>query len=179
MSEKEHDAEIIEPTDEQLEGEATEPVELDPLEVLQQELGEANDKNLRLVAELRNVQQRAQREKEAALQFASGGLATELLPVLDDLTRTYESLQANEATQAAGEGIRIVLDQILKVFKAHEIEEIPAAGEPFDPEVHEAMMQQPSDDVPEGVVLTEVARGYRMKGRVLRSSKVIVSSGPA
>ncbi len=171
----EHDAEMIETGDH--EDAAAEAGEADPVEILTQELAEANDKNLRLVAELRNVQQRAQREKEAALQFAEAGLATDLLPVLDDLERTLTSIGEDEAHQAVAEGVRIVLDQVLKVFRDHGIEAIEAAGAEFDPEVHEAMLQQASDEVPKGVVIQEVARGYRMKGRVLRSAKVIVSSG--
>lgn len=170
----EHDAEMIETDGDDAE---MRDAEVDPLELLTQELAEANDKNLRLVAELRNVQQRAQREKEAALQFAEAGLATDMLPALDDLERTLASIGDEGAQQALAEGVRMVFDQLLKVLRDHGIEVIEAAGTTFDPEVHEAMLQQPSDEVPKGVVIQEVARGYRMKGRVLRSAKVIVSSG--
>lgn len=146
----------------------------------EQELEALRDKNLRLMAELRNVQLRAQREKSDALRYAEADFARELLVVADDLERTLDSARTAENVAALTEGVQIVYDHFLKVCKSRGIEQIDAdPGTTFDPEFHEAMLQQPSDEIDAGCILQEVARGYQMRERVLRASKVIVSSGPA
>lgn len=144
----------------------------------EEELAALRDENLRLVAELRNLRQRAQREKEEALKYAEADFARDLLVVLDDLERTLESARAAGNAQALAEGVRIVYEHFLKVFRSRQIEPIAAVGCKFDPDLHEAVMQQPSTEHPAGVVVQELARGYRMRGRVIRPAKVIVSSGP-
>ena len=143
----------------------------------EQEIAALRDENLRLVAELRNVRQRAQREKQEALKYGEADFARELLVVLDDLERTQESVKTADNMQAVTEGVRIVYEHFLKVLRAHQIEPIEAAGQPFDPGLHEAMMQQPSAEHPAGTVMQELARGYKMHGRVIRPAKVVVSSG--
>lgn len=143
----------------------------------EQRIEALHDENLRLMAELRNVRQRAQREKQEGLKYAEADFARELLVVLDDLERTQASVQTADNVQAVGEGIRIVYEHFLKVLRAHQIEPIEALGKPFDPDCHAAMMQQPSDEYPAGTVMQELARGYKMHGRVIRPSKVVVSSG--
>lgn len=144
----------------------------------EQELAKLRDEHLRLVAELRNVHQRAQREKQEALKYAEADFARELLVVLDDLERMLESVKTADSVPAVAEGVRIVYDHFLKVLHAHQIESIDAAGRPFDPDIHQAMMQRPSEQHPAGTVIEELARGYKMHGRVIRPSKVVVSSGP-
>lgn len=158
------------PTDAEL-SEAAEPA-------LEEQLDAERDKNLRLQAELRNVRARAQREQREALQYAEAGFAKELLVVLDDLERAREAAAGETADLAsAREGFRLVYEQFLKVLRDHKIEQIAAVGEPFDPDLHEALLQQPSDEYEPGVVLQEIARGYRMHGRVIRPARVVVSSG--
>lgn len=147
--------------------------------LLKQEVQELRDKNLRVIAEARNQQQRAERERAEALRYAESSFARELLVVLDDLERTQESARTASDVQAVVEGVRIVHEHFLKILKARGIEPIVAQGAPFDPTYHEALLQQPSDDIPAGVVLQEIAPGYKMHERVLRPSRVIVSSGPA
>jgi len=158
--------------------EAAEPEKAAEEPTPQQEIERLRDENLRLVAELRNVRQRAQREKQEALKYAEADFARELLVVLDDLERTRESAKTAEDLQAVAEGVRIVYEHFLKVLRGREIEPIEALGKPFDPELHEAMMQQPSEEYPEKVVTLELVRGYKMHGRVIRPAKVVVSSGP-
>jgi molecular chaperone GrpE len=144
----------------------------------EQEIEKLRDENLRLVAELRNVTQRAQREKQEALRYAEADFAKELLIVLDDLERTQESARTASRVQAVADGVRIVYEHFLKVLRGKEIEPIEALGKPFDPHWHEAMMQQPSEEHPAGTVMQELARGYQMRDRVIRPAKVVVSSGP-
>lgn len=157
----------------------TPPAPQDELQTLRQEMATLQDQNLRLIAESRNQQQRIQRETAEALKYAEADFARELLVVADDLARTMESVNSGGAATALLDGVRIVADHFLKVLKGRGIEPIDAVGKPFDPRFHEALLQQPSDDHPAGIVLQEVARGYRMHERVLRPSRVIVSSGPA
>lgn len=151
---------------------------LDERATLQREVDELRDKNLRLMAELQNQQKRAQREKQESLRFAEFEFARELLVVIDDLARTQESAQTATDVRAVAEGVRILYEHFLKLLRGRHIEPIEAAGRPFDPEIHEAVLQQPSADQPAGTVLQELARGYKMHERVLRPSRVIVSSGP-
>lgn len=151
----------------------------DELEALRREVAELREKNLRLLAEQRNQQQRAQRERAEALRYAEGELARELLVVLDDLERTQESARETRKVQVVADGVRIIYEHFLKVLKGRGIEPIVAQGQPFDPGLHEAMLQRPSDEHPAGTVMEELARGYQMHDRVLRPSRVVVSSGPA
>ena len=144
----------------------------------EQEIEKLRDENLRLVAELRNVTQRAQREKQEALRYAEADFARELLIVLDDLERTQESAKNASDVQAVAEGVRIVYEHFLKLLRGRHIEPIDAVGKPFDPNWHEAVMQLPCAEHPAGTVAQEVARGYQMRQRVIRPAKVIVSGGP-
>ncbi len=146
---------------------------------LRQEVAQLRDRNLRLMAEAQNQQKRAAREMQDAQRYAEAELARELLVVLDDLERTQASAgEGADATKIA-EGVRIVYEHFHKILEQRQIRPIDAAGKPFDPAFHEALMQQPSDTVPAGHVLQELARGYTMHQRVLRPSRVVVSSGPA
>ena len=158
--------------------EAVEEQQPAPEPSLEQQIEALRDENLRLTAELRNVAQRAQREKEEALRYAEADFAKELLIVLDDLERTLESVKTADEVRSVAEGVRIVYEHFLKVLRGRGIEAIEAQGKPFDPHLHEAMMQQPSVDHPSGIVLQEFLRGYQMHGRVIRPTKVVVSSGP-
>lgn len=152
---------------------------VDPIQALQNECDQLKNENLRLIAEMRNQQQRAARDKSEALKYAEAAFARDLLLILDDLERTQESAKSATDASAVADGVRIVYEHFLKVFKDHNIEPIEAVGKPLDPTYHEAMMTQPHDDAPAGQVVEEVARGFRMHERVVRPARVIVSSGPA
>ena len=93
--------------------------------------------------------------------------------------RTLASIDSGDDAPAVAEGVRIVYDHFLKVLRGRQIEPIKALGEPFDPDMHEAMMQQPSEEYDAQTVMQELSRGYRMRDRVIRPTKVIVSSGPS
>ncbi len=146
---------------------------------LRRELESVRDQHLRAVAEMRNLKIRSERDKAEALRYAEGDFAKELLTVLDDLDRTLETARSGADAAALVEGVRIVCEHFMKVLRARGIEPIEAQGAAFDPRFHEAMLQQPSADVPAQHVLQTLERGYRMHERVLRAARVIVSSGPA
>jgi molecular chaperone GrpE len=151
----------------------------DELTCLKREVQELRDKNLRLLAETQNQQKRAERDRREAVRYAESEFAKALLVILDDFERTQESARDARDAQSVADGVRIVYEHFLKVLEQHGIRPIEAQGVAFDPGLHEAMMQQPSDEHPAGTVLQEVRRGYAMHERVLRPARVIVSSGPA
>ncbi len=145
---------------------------------LQRAVEELRDQNLRLIAETRNLQQRAARDKAEAVRHAAGDFARDLLVIIDDLERTLDSVRSATQVETVADGVRIVYEHFLKILADRHITQIDAEGRPFDPDLHEAVLQQPSDEHPAGTVIQELARGYRMHDRVLRYSRVIVSSGP-
>ena len=158
---------------------------------LQGELDEAKDRALRTQAELDNYRKRAQREMDDMLRYANMNLMRDLLPVVDNLHRAVESVEkaAGKTAEGGGErsgdvaallsGVKMVAAQFEEVLARHHCKRIAAHGEAFDPNVHEAIAQQPSDEHPPGMVLLEATTGFQLHDRVVRPTQVIVSSGPA
>ena len=133
----------------------------------------------RSVAEMENVRKRMLRELDQERQYRSLPIARDLLPTVDNLQR---ALQASEKAQDIAQlvqGIKMVLQQFDETLARHSIVPIPTVGETFDPNLHEAVLQQPSPDKPPMTILMEVEKGYKLHDRVVRPSKVIVSSAPA
>jgi molecular chaperone GrpE len=128
-------------------------------------------------AEFANFQKRARAQAEADRLYAVGSLARDLLDGLDNLERGAESLKAT-APAGVVDGLTMIHKQLLATLAKHGIEPIEALGAPFDPNQHEALMQQPVADKPEGTVVAELGKGYKLHDRVLRPSKVAVSVKP-
>ena len=140
------------------------------------EVQEWKDKFLRAKADLANYQRRSEKERAEALRYASAGLIRSLLAVLDNLERVIASAEEDPGNgPALLEGVKLTLDSFFKVLKEANVQRIEAEGMPFDPQVHEAMLEQPSAGHPERTVLKEAQKGYRLHDRVLRPSRVIVS----
>ena len=157
-------------------------VSLDPAsldEAVKQQLHEAEQKVLRYQAELENFRRRTRRELEESLKYANQSLIADLLPVLDNVQRACESADASDSGTGLREGVTMVAQQLEEVLTRHHCPRIDAEGTEFDPLLHEAIAQQPSDDVPAGSVMLVAQRGYRLHERVVRPAQVIVSSGPA
>jgi molecular chaperone GrpE len=152
--------------------------EADPLAKLQAELEQLRGENLKLLAETRNIQQRSRRELEERLRYAAAEIAKDMLPALDDLGRIIEAIEKTGDTTDVLTGLKLLKDTFLKGLRAQQIEVIPAIGQAFDPHVHEALLYQPSDE-PAGTVIQEIATGYQLNDRVIRPTRVVVSSGPA
>ncbi|MBM5812497.1 MAG: nucleotide exchange factor GrpE [Gammaproteobacteria bacterium] len=131
---------------------------------------------LRAVAELDNYRKRAAREIEGARQYGAERLATELLPVLDSLGLALDAAAADAATLL--EGQRATLRLLLKAFERAGISEIDPLGQPFDPQLHEAMALQPAAGQPPDTVLQVAQKGYVLNGRLLRPARVIVARAP-
>ncbi len=147
----------------------------DPAEALRGELAAEKDRNMRLLADFDNFRRRVTREKNETYQRATEAAIVEFLPVLDNFDRAIA--QAPATGDPFADGMRMVYEQFSNVLSKAGVTPIPAVGEPFNPDVHEAIAYQPSPDAPEGHVVYEAKRGYRMGDRVVRPASVIVSSG--
>ncbi len=132
------------------------------------------DRYLRSKADFANLQRRSVEERTMAVRFANADFIRGLLEVIDDFERMLEASEQEESASTVLEGVRLIHTKFLKVLKDNQVEPIDAVGQPFDPNVHEALMQQPSAE-PEGTVLQMVQRGYRLHDRVIRPSRVIVA----
>jgi molecular chaperone GrpE len=128
-------------------------------------------------ADFANYQKRSRSQADADRQYAIASLARDLLDGLDNLERATEALRASAAPGIA-EGLELVHKQLLATLAKHGVQPIPALGQPFDPNLHEALVQQPDVDHPEGTVVAELGKGYRLHDRVLRPTKVAVSIVP-
>lgn len=136
---------------------------------------EWKDLALRARAELSNYQKRAEKDRADSIRYANAGLVKALLPVLDNLERVVQTgTEGSGSPQALVDGAKLTLDLFNKVLREYNVEPIASGGQPFDPQVHEAMMERPSDHA-ERTVLQEVAKGYKLHDRVLRPARVIVS----
>jgi len=134
------------------------------------------EKCLRAKAELANYQRRVSKDHSESLRYANASLVRTLLPILDDLERVIESGTSHtDNAEAILNGAKMTLDNFLKALRDAHVERIEAEGQPFDPNVHEAILEQPSAEHTECTVLQEIAKGYRLHDRVLRPAKVIVS----
>ncbi len=147
------------------------------LAALTRERDEARDQTLRARAEFVNYQKRARQQAEADRLYAIGDLGHDLLDVLDNLDRAADALRA-EGREGVADGLDLVHKQFLAVMAKYGVEPIEALGVPFDPNFHEALMRQPTADAPEGIVVAELGKGYKLHDRVLRPSKVAVSVKP-
>jgi len=135
------------------------------------------DKYLRVAAELENVRKRALRDIEKARKFALERFAADLLDVRDSLEMGLEAAADADAGSLA-EGSAATLKLLVSTMERFGVEELNPEGEPFDPEVHEAMTMQPSADAEPGSVLQVFQKGYTLNGRLLRPARVIVASEP-
>jgi molecular chaperone GrpE len=151
---------------------------------LNEELEAAKDKAVRLVAEFDNFRKRSAREYADMLDSAQGKAFSALYPVIDNLERAFQDAPAEgdwTPADPAGfaKGIRLVLGQIRKAISDAGLEEIESLGQPFDPNLHDALTQMPHPEIPENHVAAIHARGWKKGERILRHAQVIVSAGPA
>jgi molecular chaperone GrpE len=156
---------------------ATEGTPGEELAQVQRQRDDYFDQLQRSRAEFVNYQKRAKSQAEADRLYAVGSLARDLLDGLDNLQRATDALRASGASGIT-EGLDMVHKQLLATLAKHGVEPIAALGQPFDPNQHEALVQQPDAHHPEGTVVAELSKGYRIHDRVLRPTKVAVSIKP-
>lgn len=156
--------------------EASETGDDDPVKRLEQEKAALENSLLRAKADYQNLQRRSAADRLDAVRFANAELMRSLLAVVDDFERALQAGETHQGSEAVTDGVRIVYDHFLKALKDQGLEPIEALHQPFDPTIHEALMQRPTDAHPPGTVVEEVAKGYRLHERVIRPAKVVVAS---
>jgi molecular chaperone GrpE len=159
--------------------EEVESVEPEVLSVDEQ-VNKWKDVAARSQADLDNFRKRMAREKSEAIQYANRSLLEQLLPIIDNFEMGLKAANASEGDSSVIlTGMSMVFKQINDFLGEQGVEVIESDGQVFDPNVHEALKQESSEEVPEGQVVYTMRRGFRMKDRVLRAANVVVSSGPA
>ncbi|MEY2584749.1 MAG: molecular chaperone GrpE, partial [Verrucomicrobiota bacterium] len=145
---------------------------------LQADLDRFRDLALRSQADFENYKKRAAREKEEAIKYANSSLLEKLIAIVDNFELGLEAARAEGEKSPIFSGMSMVLKQLMDFLADSGLQPINATGEKFDPNLHEAIAHEPSAEFPEGTVIRQTRRGYRMKDRLLRPSSVVVSSGP-
>jgi len=143
-----------------------------------EQLQQAQDRYLRAQAELDNYRKRIQREKEEDYRYREVPLLTELLPVLDNASRAIAAGEKQADAAVLMSGFKMLAQQLEGVLEKHACTRIPAVGQAFDPNFHQAIMQQPHGELPENTVLLEAQAGYKVHDRVIRPTQVVVSKKP-
>lgn len=162
------------------EGAASESVE-QGADKLQHELLETKDQLLRLAAEFDNFKRRMERERETLMKYAGENILRELLPTIDNMERALEQGTADsdddpqQKLDALLEGVGLTRKGLLATLEKFDVVPIESVGREFDPNEHEAMSMEASDEIPPNHVLQEFVKGYRFKDRLLRPAKVVVS----
>ena len=141
------------------------------------ELAKVKDQLLRTVAEMENVRRRSQRDVENAHKFAVEKLLGDLLPVLDSLEKAEEVALATDNAAGMAEGISLSLKLFVGILEKAGVAIVHPIGEPFDPQLHEAMAMVPNPDAEPNSVMDVMQRGYTLNGRLVRAAKVIVVKG--
>ncbi|MBM4004382.1 MAG: nucleotide exchange factor GrpE [Planctomycetes bacterium] len=146
---------------------------------LQQQVAEANDRALRAQAELENFRKRSRREMEDERRYAALVLVRDVLNVADNLQRAITVAEQSAHSDSLLAGVKMVAVQLNAYLEQHHCVAIPTVGTLFDPNLHEAIAQEPSREFPTGTVTREARSGYRLYDRVVRPAQVMVSTGPA
>jgi molecular chaperone GrpE len=148
------------------------------LETLAEEVVQLKDQVLRSAAEMENVRRRAQRDVENAHKFAVEKLINDLFPVLDSLEKTVETASTIEGASAITEGVGLSLKLFTETLAKSGVEQIDPLGEPFDPQLHEALTVVPNPDAEPNSIMDVMQKGYVLNGRLVRAAKVIVVKPP-
>jgi molecular chaperone GrpE len=160
-------------------GADAEQSEDDPMTGLQADLDRFRDLALRSQADFENYKKRSAREKEEAIKYANSSLLERLVGIIDNFELGLAAAKEQGAGSPIYSGMILVQKQLSDLLAESGLQPIEAEGKTFDPNVHEAIAHEPSDQFPEGTVVRQARRGYRLKERLLRPAKVVVSSGPA
>jgi len=144
------------------------------------QLAEVQDRYVRLYADFENFKKRAARERDEVRRAATESVLGRLLPVLDTFEMAMQAAaQANTNLESLRAGVAMIQGQLRNTVADYGVEEIDAVGRPFDPSLHEALSQQETTGVPEGHVISQNRKGYRMKERLLRPAAVVVARRPS
>lgn len=162
------------------ENEQAQQVEKDPMAELEAEVAKWKDLALRNAAELDNYRKRSARDVQEARAYGNADMLRSLLPIMDTFEMGLEAARAENEKSMIYLGLSMVKRQLADFLKEQAVEDVsPELGGVFDPNLHEAVSQEASDEVADGGVLRVLRRGFKLKDRLLRPANVVVSSGPA
>lgn len=151
-------------------------VEMNEVDSIKAELSDTEDKFLRARAEIANMNNRFKNERELLVRYRSQDLGKKLLPSIDNLERAMAIEVDDEQSASLKKGISMVLESVQTALKDEGIEEIPALGQPFDPNLHQAVQTIPAtDEAPADTIVEVLQKGYKLHDRVLRASMVVVT----
>ncbi len=159
--------------------EPEEELEVDELAMARQECQDTKDQLLRLAAEFDNYKKRMERDRSRDLKYAEEYIIKELLPAVDNLERAIEQGQKSGNNNELLQGVEMTLQGLIATLDKFQVAPLESIGQPFDPNFHEALAMDHSDEVPENHILVEFEKGYHYKDKLLRPAKVVVSKGPA
>ncbi len=150
------------------------------LETLQDELAQAKDAALRAQAEAQNARRRAEQDVEKARKYALERFSGDLLTVVDNLERAIEAAAGAEddTVKSIAEGVELTHKSLLDALSKHNVEAVDPTGEPFDPNLHQAMTMVPNPDMEPNTVMDVMQKGYTLSGRLIRPAMVVVSKAP-
>jgi len=151
--------------------------QVDPTLELTQKLADAEKQALLAHAELDNFRRRNLRESQEKIKYASTGLMTDILEAVDNLGRAIESYEKDNNGDGLNDGVKLVTQQITATLEKHGCKKIAATGEAFDPNLHQALQMQPSEEFEANTVMQDLRSGFQLHDRVLRPSQVFVSTG--
>jgi len=151
---------------------------IDQLVQKEQEIKSLQDRVLRIAAEMDNTRKRLERERSEGICFANESLIRILLPVLDNLERAIQHAEQDADPQALLDGVKMTVKGFQDALGKFGCVPFESVGKPFDPNYHEAMMQQESSEQPENIVLQEFQKGYTLHDRLIRPAMVVVSKEP-
>ncbi len=154
-----------------------EPTPEEKIDQLKDELTAANEKYLRLQAEFQNYRKRAAKEISSARIFGTEETIVPFLQVFDHFNMAVQAAATSDNMDAIRQGLQFILDEYDKALKELGVTRFDAVGKEFDPELHEAMAHEPSDEVPEGKITKQWNCGYKLGERLMRPATVVVSSG--
>lgn len=155
---------------------STQATENEELVKAKKEAEENQQRLLRVQADFDNFRRRTQKEKEEFAAYASSKLVSELIPVLDNFERALNASKDTADYEALAKGVEMIFRQFDQVLASEGLKAIESVGQPFNPEFHQAVMQEESSEYESGIVMEELQKGYMLKDRVLRPAMVKVSS---
>jgi len=150
---------------------------LKKLEDAEKKAQENYDLYTQTYAEMKNVQKRKKIEMEDLSKYANASLIKDILPVIDNLERTFAHTKDDETPSGLVDGVKLTLEGLMSTLKKSGLEAVETEGKPFDPNFHEAVSMQADDNIAKDYILTELQKGYMLNGRLIRPSMVVVSKG--
>lgn len=147
------------------------------VEAIRQQLRESEDRLLRMAAEFENMKKRLMRERETSLKYAEESLIKELLPSIDNLERAIEQGRSSGEINTLIEGVDMTCKGLFATLEKIGLKPVDGVGTTFDPNFHEALAMEKSDEYPSNTIMHEYQKGYLLKDRLIRAAKVVVSRG--